>query len=147
LQERAIAIDNDIRGLLRNFGLKVGPVGASKFDARVREFVEGMLALTDIIEPLLDACRKLRELFATLHRKVLMLVRDDSVCRRLMMVPGVGPVVSLAFAATIDIPARFISSKAVGTALGLTPVLNQSGESERVGRVLLCGDGMTRTLL
>src|SRR5256885_12131601 len=43
--------------------------------------------------------------------------------------------------------ARFKSSKAVGAALGLTPILNQSGESKRIGRVSLCGDGMTRTLL
>ena len=61
--------------------------------------------------------------------------------------PGVGPVVSLAFCATIDIPARFKNSKAVGPSLGLTPVLNQSGESLRVGRVSLCGDDMMRTLL
>jgi transposase len=53
----------------------------------------------------------------------------------------------MAFTATIDVPARFKSSKAVGAALGLTPVLNQSGESKRIGRVSLCGDGMTRTLL
>lgn len=69
------------------------------------------------------------------------------MCRRLMTVPGVGPVVSMAFTATIDVPARFKSSKAVGAALGLTPVLNQSGESKRIGRISLCGDGMTRTLL
>jgi transposase len=147
LQEKAIAVDNDIRGLLRNFGLKVGPVGASKFEARIRELVEGVPELAEIIEPLLEARRKLRELFAVLHRKLLTIVRDDAVCRRLMTVPGIGPVVSMAFTATIDIPARFKSSKAVGAALGLTPVLHQSGESKRIGRVSLCGDGMTRTLL
>src|ERR1700726_2359809 len=147
LQEKAIAVDNDIRGLLRNFGLKVGPVGVSKFEARIRELLEGMPELAEIIEPLLDARRKLRELFAILHRKLLTIVREDIVCRRLMTVPGVGSVVSIAFTATIDIPARFKSSKAVGPALGLTPILHQSGESKRIGRISLCGDGMTRTLL
>jgi len=96
---------------------------------------------------LLEARQSLRECFATLHRKVLASVRDDDVCRRLMTIPGVGPVVSLAFSATIDIPARFKNSKAVGPALGLTPVLNQSGESNRIGRISLCGDGMMRALL
>jgi len=48
----------------------------------------------------------------------LAAVRDDAVCRRLMTVPGVGPVVSLAFTATIDIPERFKNSKAVGPASG-----------------------------
>ena len=56
-----------------------------------------------------------------------------------MTVPGVGPVVSLAFISTVDVPARFRNSKAVGPSLGVTPVLNQSGESHRVGRISLCG--------
>jgi transposase len=64
-----------------------------------------------------------------------------------MTVPGVGPVVSLAYSSTVDIPARFKNSKAVGAALRLTPILNQSGESNRVGRISLCGDAMMRTLL
>lgn len=66
---------------------------------------------------------------------------------RLMTIPGVGAVTSLAFVSTIDIPARFRRSRAVGPILGLTPALNQSGESQRVGRVSLCGDGMMRALL
>jgi transposase len=147
LQEKAIAIEKDIRGLLRNFGLKVGAVGVVKFEERIRELVEGMPELTEIIGPLLAVRQKLRQEFVTLHRKLLSIVRDDKVCRRLMTIPGVGPVVSLAFSSTIDVPARFKNSKAVGPALGLTPILNQSGESNRVGRISLCGDGMMRTLL
>ncbi|MCP1775449.1 transposase [Bradyrhizobium barranii subsp. barranii] len=64
-----------------------------------------------------------------------------------MTIPGVGPVTSLAFISTIDVPARFKSSKAVGPSLGLTPVLNQSGESHRIGRISLCGDETMRALL
>jgi hypothetical protein len=78
---------------------------------------------------------------------LLAIVRYDKVCARLMTIPGVGPVVSLAFSATIDIPARFTNSKAVGPALGLTPILNQSGESSRVGRISRYSDNMMRTLL
>lgn len=105
-----------------------------------------LLRAAEIVEPLLDARRRLRENFASLHRKLLAITRKDETCRRLMTIPSVGPVVSLAYVATIDIPARFRNSKAVGAALGLTPVL-QSGESERVGQISLCGDGMMRTLL
>jgi transposase len=147
LQEKAIAIENDIRGLLRNFGLKVGVVGTIGFDSRICELVEGMPDLAEIMAPLLAARQKLREEFSRLHRKVLEIVRDDTVCNRLMTIPGVGPVTSLAFISAIDVPARFRNSRAVGPALGLTPVLNQSGESRRVGRISLCGDGTMRTLL
>lgn len=147
LQEKALAIENDIRGLLRNFGLKVGAVGVIKFEERVRELVMGMPDLAEIMASLLDARQKLRDEVRKLHRKLLSIVREDEVCRRLMTIPGVGPIVSLAFTATIDDPARFKNSKAVGPALGLTPILNQSGESSRVGRISQCGDGMMRALL
>jgi transposase len=147
LQEKAHAIENDIRGLLRNFGLKVGAVTMVKFAERILELVEDLPELVEIMEPLLASRKQLREAFMILHRKVLSIVRDDAVCRRLMTIPGVGPVVSLAFSSTIDVPARFKNSKAVGPALGLTPVLNQSGENFRVGRISLCGDDMMRHLL
>ena len=82
LQEKALAIENDIRGLLRNFGLKVGAVSVVKFDERIRELVEGMPELADIMEPLLISRWQLRESFAALHRKLLSIVRDHTVCRR-----------------------------------------------------------------
>ena len=53
LQSKAIAIDNDLRGTLRNFGLKVGVVGAAKFGARIRELVEDLPDLAELVEPLL----------------------------------------------------------------------------------------------
>ena len=98
------------------------------------------------MEPLLAARRVLRGKFAKLHRKVLLLARDNEVCQRLMTIPGVGPVVSLAFISTVDVPARFRNSKAVGPSLGLTPVLNQSRESHRVGRISLCTTGKERRI-
>lgn len=147
LQQQALAIENDIRGLLRNFGLKVGTVGTSAFEARIRELTEDRPDLKDIIAPLLAARRALRDRFAELHRRLLAVVKEDKVCRQLMTIPGVGPVVALAFTATIDIPARFRNARAVGAALGLTPKLHQSGESHRIGRVSLCGDGLMRGLL
>ena len=147
LQGKAIAIENDIRALLRNFGLKVGMVGAVNYDARIRELIEGVPDLAGVIEPLLAARETLRQEFVKLDRRVRHEARHDPVCRRLMTVPGVGPVVSLAYVATIDIPGRFRRSRAVGAVLGLTPLLKQSGESNRIGRVTLCGDGMLRTLL
>src|SRR5215213_1246021 len=60
LQEKVIAIESDIRSLLRNFGLKVGVVGAVRFEARIHELIESMPDLIDIIQPLLQARRELR---------------------------------------------------------------------------------------
>jgi transposase len=147
LQEKALAFENDIRGLLRNFGLKVGIARVGKFDNRINELLETIPDLKEIIAPLLDARQKLRDEFSRLHRKVLDIARDDVTCKRLMTIPGIGPVISLAYICIIDSPARFVHSRAVGPALGLTPVINQSGESKRVGRVSACGDAIMRGLL
>src|SRR5262245_48594349 len=147
LQSKAIAVDNDLRGTLRNFGLKVGIVGAAKFEVRIRELVEGFPDLAVLIEPLLIVRRVLREQIGILHRRVLSVVRDDEVCRRLMTVPGVGPVVALTYRATVDVPARFRKSKSVGAVFGLTCSRHQSGERDRPGAISRCGDEMMRTML
>jgi transposase len=147
LQSKAIAIENDLRGTLRNFGLKVGVVGTCKFESRVKELVEKLPDLAVLVEPLLVVRRVLREQIAVLHRRVLAIVRDDEVCRRLMTVPGVGPVVALTFRVTVDVPARFRNSRAVGAVLGLTPCKHQSGESDHTGGISKCGDEMMRVML
>jgi len=137
LQSKAIAIENDLRATLRNFGLKVGVVGTVKFEARIKELVENLPDLVVLVEPLLIVRRVLREQIGILHRRLLAIVRDDDVCRRLMTVPGVGPVVALTYRATVDVPSRFRNSKAVGAVFGLTPCKHQSGESNRTGVALL----------
>ncbi len=147
LQSKAIAIENDLRATLRNFGLKVGMVRAVKFEARIKKLVENIPDLAILVEPLLIVRRTLREQFGIVHRRLLAVVRDDEVCRRLMTVPGVGPVVALTYRSTVDVPARFRNSKAVGAVFGLTPSKYQSGEIDRTGAISRCGDEMMRVML
>jgi transposase len=147
LQSKAIAIDNDLRGTLRNFGLKVGMVSAARFEARIKELIENFADLAVLVEPLLVVRRALREQLGILHRRLLAVVRHDDVCRRLMTVPGVGPVVALTYRATVDVPARFRKSKSVGAVFGLTSAKFQSGEIDRSGAISRCGDEMMRTML
>ena len=147
LQSKAIAIENDLRGTLRNFGLKVGMVGKMRFEARIKQLVESLPDLAELVEPLLIVRRSLREQIVILHRRLLAIVRDDEVCQRLMTTPGVGPVVALTYRATVDVPARFRKSKAVGAVFGLTCARYQSGEIDWSGRILRCGDEMMRVML
>jgi transposase len=147
LQSKAIAIENDLRGTLRNFGLKVGMVGKMRFEARIKELVESLPDLAELVEPLLIVRRTLRGQIVILHRRLLAIVRDDEVCQRLMTTPGVGPVVALTYRATVDVPARFRKSKAVGAVFGLTCARYQSGEIDWSGRISRCGDEMMRVML
>ncbi len=147
LQAKALDIESDLRGTLRNFGFKVGMVGTVKFEARIRDLVADHSDLVAIVEPLLIARKVLREQLGVLHRQLLAAVRHDEVCRRLMTMPGVGPVVALTFRVTVDVPSRFTRSKAVGAIFGLTPRRHQSGEIDRTGGISKCGDAMMRTTL
>ena len=147
LQSKAIAVENDLRATLRNFGLKMGMVGTARFEARIKELVENVADLVVLVEPLLVVRRVVREQIGILHRRLLAIVRDDEVCRRLMTVPGVGPVVALTYRATVDVPARFRKSKSVGAVFGLTCSRDQSGERDRPGAISRCGDEMMRAML
>jgi transposase len=85
------AASENSSGTLRNFGLKVGVAGWTKFETRIEEFVEDFPDLAVLVEPLLVVRRVLREQIAVPHRRLLTIVWDDEVCRRLMTIPGVGP--------------------------------------------------------
>jgi transposase len=99
-----------------------------------------------MVEPLLIVRRVLREQIVILHRRLLAIVREDEVCRRLMTTPGVGPVVALTYRATVDVPARFRKPKSVGAVFGLTCSRYQSGEIDWSGKISRYGDEMMRTM-
>jgi transposase len=147
LRDKLQDVENELRGTLRNFGLRMGVVSSGHFEARVRELVAGHQPLGAIVAPLLAVRRVLREQLALLHKMVLDQVCSDRLCRRLRTVPGVEPVVALTFRATVDQPQRFARSKAVGAHFGLTPRRFQSGETDHDGRISKCGDAMMRTAL
>jgi transposase len=102
LQRKMLDIEFDLRSTLRNFDLKVGVVGTAGFEARVRDLVAGMSSLSVIVEALLTVRRVLRQESAQMHKMLLEVVRQDPVCRRLMIAPGVGAVGALTYRATVD---------------------------------------------
>ncbi len=94
LSNQRQAIDNELRGILRNFGLKVGKVGRGrgKFAARVRELVAQAPSLEAMVAPMLTVRAVLVTEFERLHRMLLLVVRADATCRQMMTMPGIGPV-------------------------------------------------------
>jgi transposase len=85
--------------------------------------------------------------YEKLHKTVLAIVREDAVCRRLMTVPSVGPVVAITYKSAIDDPNRITKSKAAGALFGLTPKKYQSGEKDVTGGITRAGDEIVRTAL
>jgi transposase len=97
---------------------------------------------------MLDVRRAIFEGYKRLHRVLLQVVQHDAVCRRLMTVPGVGPVAALSFKVGVDDPRRFARSRTVGAHFGLTPRRHQSGTSiDYEGRISKQGDVAVREAL
>ena len=141
------SIENVVRAILREAGIKLGKPSRTAFDQRVREMAASDPDVMDLIRPLLAVLKTMMEQLATLTKQVLDIVKSEETCRRLMSVPGVGPITALAFRATIDRPERFRHSRDVGVHLGLTPSRYQSGETDIQGRISRCGDELTRSVL
>lgn len=147
LQAKLQDVENSIRGLLRNFGLKVGVITRARYEERILELVTGRSTLVAVIEPMLIVRRALRTQYAALHKKMLAIAHADNDCRRLMSAPGVGPFVALTYKAAVDEPNRFQRSRSVGAHFGLAPRTHQSGEIDRRGRISKNGDDTLRTAL
>src|SRR5215510_12581491 len=144
---RLIDVELSIRGILRGFGLKVGPVTRTGFDGRIRELVTGQATLARIAVAMLSARAALKAEYEKLHKTVLAIVRDDAVCRRLMTVPSVGPLFAITYKSAMDDPNRITKSKAAGALFGLTPRKYQSGEKDVRSGITRAGDEMVRTAL
>lgn len=147
MQSKLLDIECSIRGVLRGFGLKVGPISRGRFAMRIHELVDGNVILETVIGAMLAARSALEAEFKRLHRALLAIVRDDPVCRQMMSVPGVGAIVAITFKSGVDDPSRFEHSRDVGPHFGLTPKKYQSGELDVTGSITKVGDRMVRTAL
>jgi transposase len=154
-RERLIRLRKDleghVRGVLKTFGIRMTGIG----QGRQRQAFRDQLAAAGETDPVLRAiadgfivahatlCEAADELDKAVKRKA----KAHPVARRLMTIPGVGPVNALSFIALVDDPGRFSRTSDVGAFLGLTPKRHQSGEMDWSGRVSKCGDSAMRGLL
>jgi transposase len=148
-----LALENNITGSLKPFGL-ITPRGhtcAGKFRENVLATLvradERGVMVREMIVPSLDLHADLCKQLDILTKRVVAMAKANTVCQRLMTVPGVGPIVSLSFVTAVDDPKRFRHRCDVGAYFGLTPKQEQSGEIDKMGSVSRRGDIMTRTHL
>jgi transposase len=140
-------IENQIRAMLKEYGLLFERAIGALFRRKVAERIGTVHPLQEVIDPLLSLHEHVCAEQAKLDMKVTNLARADDTIRRLMAVPGVGVVTALSFRHTIDDPTRFRPASKVGADLGLTPRRKQSGETDLNGRTSRWGDRQLRTYL
>lgn len=147
VQAKLFDVEMSLRGILRGFGLKVGPTTPKRFTGRIRELVAGHSTLEVVAAALLAVHEVLLGELNGFEKRVRGMARTDARVRLLMSAPGVGPIVALTYVSAVDDPARFKSSKGVGAHFGLTPKKHQSGERDITGRISKIGDSSVRTAL
>ena len=140
-------LSNQIRGLMKTFGLVVPVAKGGRFESEVRRLLEGQDGLAGVIVPLLDVWIAVRGLAAELGRQLLSYARHSADCLRLMSIPGIGAITATSFVTAVEDPANFRSSRAVGAWVGLTTRRYQSGEVDYDGHISRRGDAHLRGLL
>lgn len=147
LLKMRLQMSNQIRGLMKTFGLVVPKGAGSVFERNVRTLLQDDDKLARIILPMLHAWSSIRLRIAELSKQLVAMAREDPRCRLLTSVPGVGTVTATAFAAAVEDPANFRNSRAVGAWVGLTTRRFQSGEVDHDGHISRRGDNQLRGLL
>ena len=142
-----VKLENEIRGLLRTFGVVFGKA-VGGFARRADEIVEGELdaspAMRLIVDTLMKARTAIIEQIKVLDREVLSAAKVNPTARLFMTAPGVGAITALSVSSAFDDPERFKRSSSAGAYLGLTPRRYESGEVSRNGHISKHGNSMTR---
>jgi transposase len=138
-----------VRGWMRTQLWKVRGGTTATFVDRVRGHAAAVgEPLPEHIERQLRMLAMVVEEVKAADKQLQTLAGEHAVCRRLMTVPGIGPLTALRFVAAIDDPTRFATAHRVQSYLGLTPGERSSSERERRTGITKAGPmELRRTLI
>ncbi len=143
-----VEVTNQIRGILKTFGIVLSRRTGEPFERLVNEACgDGESMLNHTVRSLLCVYGGLKEQIRHMDRELMDCARKSVICQQLMTIPGVGVLTALAFVTAIDDPAKFAKSRSVGAYFGLTPRCYQSGEIDQNRGISKCGDSLVRTYL
>ena len=142
-----VKLENEIRGLLRTFGVLFGKA-VGGFARRADEIITGELEASApmrlLVETLVQARASILERIKILDRQVMAAAKLNPTARLFMTAPGVGAITALSVASAFDDAERFKRSSSAGAYLGLTPRRYESGEVSRNGGISKHGNKLTR---
>jgi len=146
LVEERTRLINQIRGKVKSHGGRIPSCSAESFPKQAKAIVdqEGLKALV----PLLTIISTVTAEIKKCDRQIQELSRTKyPETKVIQTAPGVGPVTALTYRLVLQTPDRFPNSRDVGSYLGLTPIQDQSGDSDKQKRITKAGDRYLRTLL
>ena len=146
---------NALRGHMAEIGV-VAPQGAQHAYDLKRLAANGFDANGEIVvpdcvrgalRPLVDQIDAIDATIGAIDKQLEAWVKTDETARRLMTIPGIGPVTASAITATVQDMSAFASGREFSAFLGLTPRQSSTGGKERLGRITKMGDRYLRKLL
>lgn len=146
LRSQSLDARNTMWAMLQSEGLNPPGLSNPAFGALVARALEDR-EIGPLLRPLAAVVKLLDRQVAELDKEITKRARTSAACRRLMTVPGVGPLVALTYAAGLDEPGRFRNARTVGAHFGLTPRRFQSGKVDWSGRISRAGDPAVRRAL
>jgi len=141
---------NAIRGHLSEYGL-IAPQGPSHVERLIAAIEDPASAVPKAVRAclavLVSALRHLRKQIEVLDAEISARAKTDETARRLMSVPGIGPLIATALEALAPPADTFNSGRDFAAWVGLTPVQRSTGGKERLGRTSRMGERTLRRLL
>jgi transposase len=139
-------IINALRGHMTEYGW-VAPQGAEHV-ARLAQLVDTLPeSAVAPFKVMLDMLAALERQIADLDKEIARRAREDEVARRLMTIPGIGPITATAIAALAPPAETFARSRDFAAWLGLTPLQRSTGGKQKLGSITRMGERSLRRLL
>jgi transposase len=142
-------LSNVVRGHMAEFGL-VAPIGREGLQSLIEKLVDDERVPSAARSCLLMLAEQLRLVNLQVleaDRAIMAAVRSNATARRLMGIPGVGPLLASALVAAVPDPHAFRSGRNLAAWIGLVPRQNSSGGKERLGGITKAGDRYLRQML
>jgi transposase len=142
---------NAIRGHMAEYGW-VAPRGPS-WVTKLGDLMEGEVgaslppAAQAMFRVMLAMLEELNRQVAALDKEIARRAREDEAARRLMTIPGIGPITATAIVALAPPPETFRRGRDFAAWLGLTPRQRSTGGKTRLGRTSKMGERTLRRLL
>jgi transposase len=141
---------NALRGHLMEYGY-VFPKGITHVEALVALVEDLQSALPDsarvILKLLIDTFTALEAQITALDAEINQRSKSDPTARRLMTIPGVGPITATAITALVPAAEGFPAGRDFAAWLGLTPLQKSTGGKQKLGAVSKRGERTIRRLL
>jgi transposase len=151
LMRERVAVANQIRGLLAEYGIVVAksPTALKRAFPQLLEDAENALSglMRELLAEQYARMRELEQQLAEYDRKLAVLAREHEACSKLMEVPGIGVLGATALVAQVNDARELKNGRELAARQGLVPQHTGTGGKQRMGHISKRGDSYVRTLL